>query len=68
MATDFDGEVVSYSNAGLRGDAADGAPQIDDKIKIRHKMREFIRTFRLGPTFPYRDQVHTNTTQESRVE
>ena len=58
---DWDGEVVSYSAQGLAPDrdpqATDTATRFTDRLATRHKMREFIRNFRLGPQFPYRDQV-----------
>ena len=58
---DFHGEVVTYSAQGLASDnplgGVGGAATHEDRISTRRKMREFIRNFRLGPLFPYRDQL-----------
>ena len=56
---DWDGERVSYSAQGLAPDnpPGGGTSVFEDRIVVRRKMREFIRNFRLGAIFPYRDQV-----------
>jgi hypothetical protein len=57
--SDWGGDRVSYSAVGLvnsnpsESDSAIG----EDRNVVRRKMREFIRNFRLGAIFPYRDQV-----------
>jgi hypothetical protein len=56
---DWGGERVSYSAQGLAPDnpPGNGTAVVEDRIVVRRKMREFIRNFRQGAIFPYRDQV-----------
>ncbi len=56
---DWDGERVSYSAQGLMSEipTGAGAARAEERATTKRKMREFIRNFRLGPIYPYRDQV-----------
>ena len=66
---DWDGDKFSFSAQSLaNNNASNDISSIgEDRIKVRSKMREFIRNFRLGAIFPYRDQVRSLLRLDERI-
>ena len=66
---DFDGERVTFSNQGLAAGGADASPAeegvsggfgdgvLPSRAEAQRQLREFIRNFRMGSVFPYREQL-----------
>lgn len=60
---DYDADRITYTNQNL------GAPgrenEVDDggmsAVEAKRQLREFIRSYRDGNLFPYRDQVRYST-------
>lgn len=56
---DYDADRITYTNQNLVGPGQDS--ELDDggmsAVEAKRQFREFIRSYRHGNLFPYRDQV-----------
>lgn len=56
---DYDADRITYTNQNLAGPGQDDG--LDDgamsAVEAKRQFREFIRSYRNGNLFPYRDQV-----------
>lgn len=56
---DYDADRITYTNQNLLGPGQDDG--LDDggmsAVEAKQQFREFIRSYRQGNLFPYRDQV-----------
>lgn len=56
---DYDADRITYTNQNLVGPPRDDG--LDDGlmsgVEAKRQFREFIRSYRTGNLFPYRDQV-----------
>lgn len=56
---DYDADRITYTNQNLAGPGQDDG--LDDgtmsAVDAKRQFREFIRSYRNGNLFPYRDQV-----------
>ena len=56
---DYDADRITYTNQNLVGPGRNDG--LDDGgmsgVEAKRQFREFIRSYRIGNLFPYRDQV-----------
>lgn len=62
---DYDADRITYTNQNLAGPGQDDG--LDDggmsAVEAKRQFREFIRSYREGNLFPYRDQVQYHEAQ-----
>lgn len=56
---DYDADRITYTNQNLAGPGQDDGfdDQTMSAVEAKRQFREFIRSYRNGNLFPYRDQV-----------
>lgn len=66
---DYDADRITYTNQNLVGPGQDN-DMIDDggmsPVEAKRQFREFIRSYRDGNLFPYRDQVQYSTVSNNQ--